>query len=340
MKTPVIPVPPASALNLSRRLVLATAALVITPGLRAQSTEPAARFPSRPIRIVVPYPPGAINDVLARAVAEKLQANLGQPVVVENRAGGGAVIGTSGVATAAADGYTLLQVPAAHVNNASLVAKLPYDSMKSFSFITLAFRTPVLLVVKDSLPVRSVPELVSLAREKPGVLTYGSTGNGGAAHLMGEMLKQMAGIDTLHVPYKGAAPAITDLMSGHIDYSFATYTAALSAIKSGRVRALAVTGKRRLALMPDLPTVAEAGVAGYDAVGWWGYAAPAGTPPAIVDKLNREINKTLASPALRSTLEAEGVEVLGTTPEQFSEYIRTEIETWRQVIRKGNIRAD
>ena len=221
MKKRTSAVTSASITGVSRRWVLA-AALLTTPPLWAQSAEPVAQFPSRPIRIVVPYPPGAINDVLARAVAEKLQAHLGQPVVVENRAGGGAVIGTSGVASAAADGYTLLQVPAAHVNNASLVAKLPYDSVKSFSFITLAFRTPVLLVVKDPLPARSVAELVSLARAKPGVLTYGSTGNGGAAHLMGEMLKQMAGIDTLHVPYKGAAPAITDLMSGHIDYSFAT----------------------------------------------------------------------------------------------------------------------
>jgi tripartite-type tricarboxylate transporter receptor subunit TctC len=294
---------------------------------------------ARPLRIVVPYPPGAINDTLARAVAERLQAGMGQPVVVENRAGGGAVIGTQAVAGAAPDGYTLLQVPAAHVNNASLVAQLPYDSLKSFSFVTLAFRAPVLLVVRDGLPARSVAELVQLAKRKPGALTYGSTGNGGAAHLMGEMLKQMAGIDLLHVPYKGAAPAMTDLMSGQIDLTFATYTAAAPALKAGRARALAVTGRRRLAVLPDLPAVAET-VPGYEAAGWWGYAVPAGTPAAIVSRLHREIAKALEAPALRAAMAAEGVEVVGTSPQEFADYVRSEIEVWGRVIRKGNIRAD
>jgi tripartite-type tricarboxylate transporter receptor subunit TctC len=324
----------------SRRLLLAATALLTTSSLLAQPIEQQGDFPSKPIRIVVPYSPGAINDMLARALAKRLEASMGQSVVVENRAGGGAVIGTSAVANAAADGYTLLQVPAAHANNATLVAKLPYDSIKSFSFITLAFRTPVLVLVKDKLPVKSIADLVSLAREKPGNLTYGSTGNGGAAHLMGEMLKQKAGIDVLHVPYKGAAPAMTDLMGGRIDFTFASYTAALPALQAGRARAIAVTGTKRLALLPDLPTVAEAGIPGYEAVGWWGYAAPAGTPPAIIERLNREINAALVSPELRTPLEALGIEVLGTTPEQFSAYIRSEIETWRQIIRKGNIHKD
>ncbi|MDO9405092.1 MAG: tripartite tricarboxylate transporter substrate binding protein [Polaromonas sp.] len=273
-------------------------------------------------------------------MADKLQVGLGQPVVVENRAGGGAVIGTQVVASAAPDGYTLLQVSAAHANNATLVAKLPYDPLTSFSFITLAFRSPVLVVASSSVPARNMTELIALARSKPGSLTYGSTGNGGAAHLMGEMLKQNAGIDVLHVPYKGAAPAMTDLMGGRIDFTFATYTAASSALKSGRARAFASTGAQRLAVMPDVPTVAESSVPGFNAVGWWGFAAPAGTPPAIIARLNREINKALESPALRTTMLNEGVEVLGTTPDQFTGYVRTEIETWGKVIKKGNVQVE
>lgn len=326
-----------SSLTLSRRTVLAAP---FAFGMAAAGAQPAPAFPTRPIKIVVPYAPGAINDVLARAVADRLQAGVGQPVVVDNRAGGGAVIGTQFVASAPPDGYTLLQVSAAHANNATLVPKLPYDSLSGFSFITLGFRSPVLLVVNDQVPARSVAELVALARAKPGGLTYGSTGNGGSAHLMGEMLKQMAGIDVLHVPYKGAAPAMTDLMGGRLDFTFATYTAASAALKSGRARALASTGAKRLSVMPDLPTIAQGGVAGYEADGWWGYAAPAGTPPAIVAYLNREINKVLEGSALRATMRNEGVEVLGTTPEQFTSYVRSEIDTWGKVIRKGNVRTD
>ena len=324
---------------LTRRSLLASFGAVALPAL-AQTARAEGAYPVRPIRIVVPYPPGAINDTLARAVAERLQASMGQPVVVENRAGGGAVIGTQAVASAPADGYTLLQVPAAHVNNATLVAKLPYDSLKSFSFITLAFRAPVLVVVREGLPVRSVAELVRQAKSKPGTYTYGSTGNGGAAHLMGEMLKQMAGIDLLHVPYKGAAPAMTDLMGGQIDLTFATYTASAPALKAGRARAIAVTSRKRLAMLPDLPTVAESGVPAYDAAGWWGYAAPAGTPAPVLSRLHLEIGKALAAPALRAAMEAEGVEVIGSTPQQFADFVRDEIGVWAQVIRTSNIRAD
>ena len=328
---------PSSTRSLGRRALLALPVLLACASVLAQTE---AAYPNRPVRIIVPYPPGAINDVLARAVADKLQVGLGQAVVVENRAGGGAVIGTQAVANAAPDGYTLLQVSAAHANNATLVPKLPYDPLGSFSFITLAFRSPVLVVASSSVPARSMTELLALARSKPGSLSFGSTGNGGAAHLMGEMLKQNAGIDVLHVPYKGAAPAMTDLLGGRIDFTFATYTAAAAALKSGRARAFASTGAQRLAVMPDIPTLAESGVPGFDAVGWWGFAAPAGTPPAVVARLNREINKALESPALRNTMRNEGVDVLGTTPEEFARYVRTEIETWGKVIRKGNVHVD
>ena len=321
----------------TRRALLALPLLCAAGPLLAQ---PANAYPSKSVRIIVPYPPGAINDVLARLLAERLQAGLGQSVVVENRAGGGAVIGTQAVAAAAPDGYTLLQVSAVHANNASLVAKLPYDPLRNFAFITLAFRSPVLLVVNSAVPARTLPELLALARSKPGSLSYGSTGNGGAAHLIGEMLKQRTGIEVLHVPYKGAAPAMTDLMGGRIDFTFATYTAAAAALKSGRARALASTGAQRLAIMPQLPTIAESGVKDFDAVGWWGFAAPAGTPPAVLARLHQEINKALQAPALRSAMHNEGVEVLGTSPEEFSRFVRAEIETWGEVIRRGNVRVE
>ncbi len=320
-------------LKISRRAMLAAPFMF---GVSSVLSQPISAYPTKPVRIIVPYPPGAINDVLARATADKLQVGLGQPVLVENRAGGGAVIGTQAVATAAPDGYTLLQVSAVHANNATLVPKLPYESLGSFSFISLAFRAPVLLLVGAHVPVRTVGELLALSRSKPGTLTYGSTGNGGAAHLMGEMLKQMAGIDVLHVPYKGAAPAMTDLMGGRIDFTFATYTAASAALKSGRARAIASTGAQRLSVVPDIPTVSESGVPGFEAAGWWGYAAPAGTPPAVIARLHREISTALASPALRSSMLYEGVEVLGTTPDQFASYVRAEINTWGKVIRNGN----
>jgi tripartite-type tricarboxylate transporter receptor subunit TctC len=328
---------PSSPDGLFRRLLLGIPLLLAGAVATAQ---PAATYPNKPLRIIVPYPTGAINDLLARTVAEKLPPGLGQPVVVENRAGGGAVIGTQAVASSAPDGYTLLLVSAAHANNATLVPKLPYDSLSGFSFITLAFRAPVLVVASSNVPARSMTELVALARSKPGSITYGSTGNGGAAHLMGEMLKQIAAVDILHVPYKGAAPAMTDLMGGRIDFTFVTLTGAAAALKSGRARAFATTGAQRMAAMPDVPTVAQSGVPGFDAVGWWGFAVPAGTPPAIVARLNREINKALEAPALRATMANEGVEVLGTTPEEFSSFVRAEIDTWGKVITKGNVRVE
>lgn len=317
-------------------------ALLVVPFLFAGSSvlaQPASSFPNKPIRIVVPYAAGAINDTLARTVADKLTIGLGQPVVVENKPGGGATIGTRTVASAEPDGYTLLQVSAVHANNATLVPDLPYDSMKGFEFITLAFRAPVLLVANNAVAANSMQELLALARSKPGGLTYGSTGNGGSAHLMGELLKQMTGIDVLHVPYKGAAPAMTDLMGDRIDFTFASYTAASPALETGRARAFASTGAQRLEVLPNVPTVAEGGVPGYDAVGWWGFAAPAGTPPEVVARLNREINKVLESPDLRSSMRSQGVEVIGTTPEEFSSFVQSEIDKWGAVIKKIDLKA-
>lgn len=325
-----------------RRLLGAAAGLWLPPAARAQAPSAAdvAAYPNRPIRIVVPYAPGAINDVLARAVGERLQEALGQPVVVDNRPGAGAVIGTHSVASAPPDGYTLLQVAAAHAINATLVPKLPYDSVQGFEFITLAAGSPFLLVGSPHFPARTVGELVALCKEKPGAYSYASSGNGGTAHLMGEMLKHMAGIDVVHVPYKGTAPGMTDVIGGRVQFTFSSYPGAAGALKSNRVRALAVTSKRRWQAFPDLPSIAEAGYPDYDADGWWGFVAPAGTPAAIVAKLAREINKALASPALKANLEASGLEVRGTGPKRFRAHVEAEIRTWGDIIRQAGIKLE
>lgn len=305
----------------------------------AQAAPDSKPFPSQAIRIVVPFTPGAINDTLARRIGQKLSENIKQPVVVENRPGGGATIGTDFVAKAPADGYTLLQVSSAHAVNPSLV-KLPYDSIRSFDFITLAASAPLILLANASVPARTLPELVALAKAKPGTLSYSSTGNGASAHLMGELLKSMAGIDVLHVPYKGAAQAMTDMVSGQVQFTFTSYTAAVSYIKSGRARPLAVTGTQRLTALPDVPTVAEAGYPGYDATAWWGYAAPAGTPPATLDLLNKELVKALRDPALKAGFAEEGVQIVDSTPQDMAAYLNKEMALWGKVVKDGNIKAD
>lgn len=319
-------------------LVLALAAAGLAQST-AYAAEP-ADYPSKTIRIIVPYTAGAFNDALARAIGARLQASMKQTVIIENRAGAGTVIGTDAVAKAQPDGYTLLQVPVAFAINATLMPKLPYDSMKDFEFITMVATSPFVLITNNRFPAKSVPELVALAKEKPGIYAYSSSGNGGNAHLMGEMLKNMAKIDVIHVPYKGAAPSMNDLAAGQVQYTFATYAGASAAIKAGRVRPIAVTSKQRWAKFPDLPTIAEAGYPGYDAVGWWGFAAPAGTPKAIVQKLNREINQAMASPEVRQYLEPEGVEPAGTTPAQFRKLVADEIRTWAKVIQDAGVRAE
>lgn len=323
-------------------LLLAASCVQAQAQANAQAPGSAAQgaFPSRPLRIVVPYTPGAINDILARQVGRKLSENLGQPVIIENKPGGNTVIGTDFVAKAPADGYTLLQVPGAHAINATLVPRLPYEPVKSFAFVTLAASAPFVLVANPRLEAKTFAELLAAARASPGKYSYGSTGNGGNAHLMGEMLKGMAKIDLLHTPYKGAAQAMSDIIGGQVDLMFATYSAAVGHLNTGRLRALAVTSARRWPVLPALPTIAESGIGPYEAVGWWGYAVPAATPRPIVDKLNAEINKALRSPELRTHFQPEGLELLGSTPEEFSRYLNREIITWAGVIRAGNIKAE
>lgn len=326
--------------QLSRRNLLQLAALSAAPAISTQAAWASAAYPSRSLRVVVPYPPGAINDVLARAISDRISKSLGRPVVVENKPGGNTLIGTQSVAAAEPDGYTLLQVPASHAINAALLPRLPYDSLKDFSFITLAARAPFLLVVNKDLPVRTVQDLIAEAKKKPDAYSFASSGTGGNAHLMGELLNHLAGTRMLHVPYKGTTAAINDVIGGQVQCTFSTYSGAATAIKSGRLRAIAVTSAKRASAFPDLPTIAESGYPSYDAVGWWGFAAPAGTPPALIERLHAEITKACQAPELKTRLSGDAIEIVASSPAEFRSYLDKEIALWRDLSQKTQLKLD
>ncbi|MFN7753854.1 MAG: tripartite tricarboxylate transporter substrate binding protein [Pseudomonadota bacterium] len=303
----------------------------------AAAAEP---FPTRPVRFIVPFAPGAANDLIARAVGSKLAELWNQTVVVDNRPGANTVIGSEIVARAPADGHTLLQTGLAHVVNPSVIRKLPYDSVRDFSALSLTGESPFVLVVGPQVPARSVRELVALARSKPGTLAYGSTGAGGTSHLMGELLKSMAGIDVIHVPYKGLAPALTDVIGGQIQYSFGSWSTVGPFVKAGKLRALAVTSARRSPTTPDLPTIAEEGYKGYEATPWWGIVGPGGITPSLVKRLNSDIRRAMATPEMKERFAAQGIEIVTNTPEEFSALIRSEIARWAGIVKTAGIRAD
>ena len=323
-----------------RRVLLQLAALTAAPAISAERAWASDTYPSRALRVVVPYPPGAINDVLARAISDRLSKTLGQPVVVDNKPGGNTLIGTQFVATAPADGYTLLQVPASHAINAALQPRLPYDSLKDFSFITLAARAPFLLVVNKDLPARTVQDLVNEAKKKPDAYSFASSGSGGNSHLMGELLNHLAGTRMLHVPYKGTTAAINDVIGGQVQCTFSTYSGASAAIKAGRLRAIAVTSAKRAQAFPDIPTIAESGYPSYDAVGWWGFAAPANTSQAIVERLHSEITKACQHSELKARLSGDAVEIVASTPDEFRAHLEKEIALWRGLSEKTKIKLD
>jgi len=300
----------------------------------------AQTYPHKTIRLVVPFPPGGSNDLVARIIAQKLDESWGQRVVVDNRAGGNGVIGTQLVARSAPDGYTILLVPAAHAINATLQkGKLPYDPIKDFTPVTNIASAPNVLVVHPTVPARTVRELIRLAKTRPGQLNYGSAGIGFPSHLAAEMLKSMAGINMVHVPYKGAGPAMVDLISGHIDLAFPSLPGALPHIKTGRLRALAVTSDKRSVIMPGLPTVAET-LPGYSAATWFGIFLPAATPADIVTKLNAGIVRIIRLPEVKDVLSRQGAEPIGSTPGNFALYIKSEIEKWARVIKQANVRVE
>jgi tripartite-type tricarboxylate transporter receptor subunit TctC len=306
--------------------------------LLALAAPAAAEYPDHPIRLIIPFPPGGSNDVVGRLVANQLSAKLGHKVVVDNRGGAGGVLGTEAAAAAAPDGYTLLIISIAHAVNPALY-KLNYDPIKSFAPISILATGPNVLAVNPQLPVKNVAELVALAKEKPGELDYASAGVGSFQHLGGELFKLTAGVNLQHVPYKGGGPAMADVIAGHVKIMFSSLVQTTPFIQSGQLRALGVGGTKRNPVLPDVPTIAEAGVPGYEANNWWGIMAPAGTPKEIVDKLYRDIQVTLKSPELTAAFDREGASVVTMSSEDFAKYIENEIVKWGRVVKEGNIKA-
>ena len=295
-------------------------------------------YPTKPIRLVVPFAPGGPADIQARLIGPKLTEAWGQPVVVENRPGGNTIIATELTARAEPDGHLVQVISAGFAINTSLYAKLPYDSLRDFAPVTQLTSGPAIVVVHPSLPARSVKALIQLARSRPGQLTYASAGL--PSQLAVELFKVMTGTDMVHVPYKGAAPAMVDLIAGHVQVSFPTIIGGLSHARSGRLRALATTGAKRSPATPDLPTMIEAGLPGYEAANWFGTAVPAKTPPAIVSKLSQEIARALRLPDVGERLLSQGMEPTTSTPEEFSAYIRSEMTKWAKVVKASGAKAE
>jgi tripartite-type tricarboxylate transporter receptor subunit TctC len=317
-------------------IVLFTAAVLAYPVPPAG----AQTYPGRPLRIVVGFPPGGTSDILARTIAARLSEPLGQPVVVENRTGAGGNIGAESVAKAAPDGYTLLMGTTSQAISQSLYQKLNYDLLKDFAPITQAVNYSNLLVVHPSAGVNTVGELLALARAKPGVLNYGTAGNGTPPHMTGELFKAYTGVNIQHVPYKGGAPAIVDLVAGQIPMMFDNVPPLLPHVRSGRIRALANTSLTRLQVLPDVPTLDESGLKGFDAVGWNGLLAPAGTPREIVARLHSEVARILRSAEVRDQLTAQGADIVGNTPDEFGAWIRGEVRKWAGVVRTSGAKLD
>ena len=325
-----------------RRIVAALALLGIAAGAHGQSpaASAAASYPTRPIRLVVPSSPGGGTDIVGRVLAQRLGELLGQPLVVDNRPGAGTVIGTELAAKSTPDGYTLLMGLSTLAIDPSIHAKLPYDALRDFAPVSLVASVPNVLTVHPSVSAASVAELIALARAQPGRFSYGSAGLGTNPHLAAELFAAMTGIAWVHVPYKGSGPALIALLAGQVDLMFATLPSALQHIKAGKLRALGVSTATRAAALPEVPTIAEAGVPGYEALQWYGVLAPAGTPRPIVDRLSRDIARSLQAPDAQERLAVEGATPIGSTPDEFAEHLRRETEKWAAVIRKAGLKPD
>lgn len=318
--------------------LLAAAALVALAPLAGIGAEP---FPGKQVRFVVPYPPGGPLDTVARLLGQKVSASIKHPVVIDNVPGAGGNIGAGVVARAAPDGYTILMgAVATHAINPTLYSTIPYNAEKDFIAVTQVASTPNVLVVNNAIEANSVAEFIKLAKSKPGKLNFGSGSTGSAGHLAGELFKTMAGVDMAHIPYKGAAGAMQDLIGGRVDLMFDNLASSLSQVKGGRVRALAVTTSKRTKLAPELPTIAESGLPGFDISTWFGIFVPAGTPRPVVDRLHAEFTRALAAPDVREKMLALGAEPVGSTPEQFTAYVKAEAAKYAKLVRTSGARVD
>jgi tripartite-type tricarboxylate transporter receptor subunit TctC len=314
--------------------------VLVTAAIGLMSLPALAAFPDKPLKIVVPFAPGGGTDLISRTIADGMSKDLGQPVIVENKPGGGTVIGTDMVAKSPADGYTLVMATFAHAVNPSLQPKLPYATDKAFAPVALIGRSPNVLVVRPDRPYKTVKELIAAARANPGKLTFGSQGNGTSAHLAGELFKSMAKVDMTHVPYRGAGPALTDLLGGQIDMMFATAAAVGSHVGSGKLRAIAVTTADRSSAWANTPTIAESGVSGYAAESWYGLYVPAATPREVILRLNAAVKRAVQSEVFRTRVEGEGLSVSAGSPEELDVYVRGEEARWRKVVKESHITTD
>lgn len=322
-----------------KRAVLSS--LMIVMAVAAECAIAAAgEFPSKPVRIISPYPPGGGNDIVSRIIAENLTQQWGQNVIVDNRPGAGGNVGTEAAAKAAPDGYTMVMGSLSHPINASLYSRLPFDPVADFAPITLIASGSYILAAHPSLPVKDVKSLVALVKSRPGQINYGSAGNGSGGHLGMELFKLMSGAEIVHVPYKGTAPAMIDTIAGQVSLDMDNMLALLPHVKANRLRALAVTSLKRSALLPDVPTMDESGYRGFEVSPWFGTLAPAGTPKEIIARINRDTVKILNVPKVRERLLAQGAEIVGNTPEQFLKYLKAEVQKWAKVVKATGARVD
>ena len=326
--------------QLSKRFLLCSAAALCLAA-SATAAQAQANYPSKPVRVIVPYPAGGTTDIIARIAANQLTERLKQPFIVENRAGASGAIGSQAVAQSAPDGYTLLMGTASsHGINSALQKSLPYDAVKDFAPVTVVANTPNIIIANPNVPVKNLGDLIKLAKAEPGKINFGSTSPGGSPHMSAELVKMMASIDMTHVPYKGAAPMLTDLIGGQVQIGFDNLPSSIGFVKSGKVRALAVTTAKRWPGAPDIPTVAESGVPGYEVSGWFGLLAPAGTPKDILHKLQAAIADAVRSPAVSKQLQDLGAEPVANTPEVFAQEIKDDVEKWITVVKNTGVKME
>jgi tripartite-type tricarboxylate transporter receptor subunit TctC len=321
-------------------MLVAGGAVLVVAAFVLVGTSNAADYPERPVRVIVTFPPGGGTDIVARMIFQKIAERTAGNFIIDNRGGAGGTIGTDAAAKAPADGYTIVVVSGSHTINPSLYKKLAYDTLRDFAPVSLLVTGPGLLVVHPSLPARNVTELIAVAKSRPGEILYASAGNGTPPHLAAELFKMMAGVNLVHVPYKGNAQVMTDLIAGQVSLSFPTVPSALPHVQTRRLRALGITGAKRASGLPDIPTIAEAGVPGFEASAWYGVLAPAGAPPAIINKLQSEIHAVLRAPEISDKLVAQGLEPAANTPDEFARFIHAEFAKWSKVINVAGVKLE